>query len=306
MCFQVLIQFFRIFAMHIQPLSLISLAAVSLLALNACSTVGVATGAGAAVGVASVQEGGISRAVDDARIQIAINDLWFRYDVDTFRKLDLTISHGRVLITGIVQDPEDRVEAVRLAWQPEGVTQVLNEIRVAEGRGITGFARDTWISARIRGAITFDSEVQSVNYSIDTVKGIVYLIGGAQDQAELNRVIEIARTVPDVDQVVSYVKILGEPVLSEQAPLTPVDAPAYTAAAPAAAYSSPQDVAPAAGVTQNAPLSPQQRSNVEVIPLEPPSSASSGAQGGPTDLTPKDREIIIWNQNDAANNVQER
>lgn len=185
------------------------LLASSLLVLPSCTAVGVATGVGASVGVAAAQEGGISRAVDDARIQIAINELWFQYDVETFRKLDLTINQGRVLITGVVQNPEARVEAVRLAWQPEGVQQVINEIQIAESEGILGYAKDTWITTRLRTALTFDRNVNSINYSIDTVRGTVYLMGFAQNRMELNRVIEKARTISGVVGVVSYVKFVG-------------------------------------------------------------------------------------------------
>lgn len=191
------------------------LAAVGLL-LSSCA--GLAAGAGATVGVAAVQEGGVSRALSDARIQAQINDLWFRYDVNMFRKLDLTINQGRVLITGVVQDPQHRVEAVRLAWQPSGVKQVINEIKVADSEGFIGFAKDAWISARLRTAITFDKDVESINYSIDTVQGVVYLMGFAQNQAELNHVIDIARTIENVRQVVSYVKLVGTPEIEEAAP----------------------------------------------------------------------------------------
>ncbi len=184
---------------------------VSLLFLPSCSLLGLATGVGATAGIAAAQEGGISGAVDDARIQISINDLWFKYDVETFRKLDLTINQGRVLITGVVQDPEDRVEAVRLAWQPEGVQQVINEIQVSESEGVIGYAKDTWISTRLRAALTFDREVLSINYNIDTVQGTVYLMGFAQNREELNRVIETARTINGVNGVVSYVKFVGGP-----------------------------------------------------------------------------------------------
>ncbi len=184
--------------------------AFSLLFLASCTAVGVATGAGATAGVAAAQEGGLSRAYNDAKIQIQINDLWFKHDVEMFRKLDMTINQGRVLLTGVVQDPEHRVEAVRLAWQPAGVKQVINEIRVSESDGIVGYARDTWITTRLRTAITFDREVQSINYSIDTVQRTVYLMGVAQSQAELNHVIENARTISDVKQVVSYVKFVGQ------------------------------------------------------------------------------------------------
>jgi len=186
-----------------------SVCAVGLFALQGCTAVGVATGLGASAGVAAVQEGGIGRAAKDGVIQAQINDLWFRHDTAMFVKLDMTVNNGRVLLTGIVQNPEHRVEAVRLAWQPDGVEQVINEITVADGNGITGYARDAWISGRLRTALMFDSEVLSVNYSIDTVKRVVYLMGWAQDQAELNRVMEVARTMSDVEQVVSYVKLVG-------------------------------------------------------------------------------------------------
>jgi len=173
--------------------------------LSSCTWLGI--GAAATAGVAASKEGGISRTASDARIQIAINDLWFKYNVETFRKLDLTVNNGRVLITGVVQNPDHRVEAVRLAWQPKGVEQVINEIRIAESEGIKGFARDTWITTRLRAAIVYEKTVQSLNYSIDTVQGTVYLMGVADSQTELDKVISIARTIPDVKQVVSYMKV---------------------------------------------------------------------------------------------------
>ena len=183
---------------------------VIVLILPACSPLGIATGAGAAIGIAAAQEGGISGAADDFRIKAQISDLWFKYDLETFAKLSMTVDQGRVLITGVVQDPEHRVEAVRRAWQVDGVTQVINEIRVASGEGLPGFIRDSWITTRLRTALTFDREVQSVNYSVDTVQGIVYLMGVAQSQYELDHVIEVARTTPNVRQVISYVKQAGE------------------------------------------------------------------------------------------------
>lgn len=178
--------------------------------LSACSPIGVAAGAGAAVGIAAAQEGGIKGTTNDIKIKARISDLWFKYDLETFAKLHLTVDQGRVLITGVVQDPDDRVEAVRLAWQVEGVRQVINEIRIAQGEGLPGYVRDQWISARLRTALTFDRDVQSINYSIDAVGGTVYLMGVAQNQAELNKVIETARTISHVKQVVSYVKMAGD------------------------------------------------------------------------------------------------
>ena len=131
--------------------------------------------------------------------------------------LSTTVNQGRVLLTGVVQDPNDRVEAVRLVWQVPGVKQVMNEIRVADSEGVPGFVRDNWITTRLRTAMTFDKEISSLNYSIDTVQGVVYLMGVAMNQRELDRVMDIARTIPNVKQVVSYVKMIGEPVQATRA-----------------------------------------------------------------------------------------
>lgn len=180
--------------------------------LNACTPLGMMTGAAAGVGTAASKEGGLGGAVTDASIKGKINELWFQYNISTFSKLSTTVNQGRVLLTGVVQNPQDRVEAVRLVWQVEGVKQVINEIRVADSEGLPGFVRDNWITTRLRTAITFEKNIQSLNYSIDTVQGVVYLMGVAMTQTELNRVMEIARTIPNVKQVVSYVKMVGEPV----------------------------------------------------------------------------------------------
>ena len=228
--------------------------------LSSCTVAGLATGVGAQVGVSAAQEGGLSRATSDFKIQARINEAWFSYDVEAFRKLDMTVNQGRVLLTGVVQNPEHRVEAVRLAWQPEGVRQVINEIRVAESEGIVGFARDAWITTRLRTSITFDRDVQSINYNIDTVQGTIYLMGVAQTQAELNRVVEKARTISDVRRVVSSVKLAGEQADTYQPP-------------------------PPEQVDRNQPPA-------EPAYQQPPPGP---ADSGPVQLTPVEREEITWN-----------
>lgn len=191
------------------------------LSLSGCTGLGIVTGAAAVTGISAAQEGGVKGAFSDAAIQVRINEAWFQYNVDAFRKLDSTVDQGRVLITGVVQDPEFRVEAVRLAWQVKGVKQVINEIRVEESEGVKGFVRDTWITSKLRTSLTIDREVQSINYSIDTVQGIVYLMGVAQNQKELNHVIEKVRTTSGVKKVVSYVKLAGEPIEAVATPQPP-------------------------------------------------------------------------------------
>lgn len=187
----------------------------STILLTGCGGMGLATGVGAALGVGAAKEGGLRGAATDESIRLKISDLWFKRDVNMFSKLSLTVNQGRVLITGVVQKPEDRVEAVRLAWQPNGVKQVINEIRVGEGDTFGTYAEDMWISGQLRTKLTFDKYVQSINYSIDTVQGSVYLMGVAQNQDELDRVVNIAKKIKGVKEVISYVKLAGQPVMQD-------------------------------------------------------------------------------------------
>ncbi len=47
----------------------------------------------------------------------------------------------------------------------------------------------------MKGKLTLDNKVLAINYAIETVNGIVYLIGIAQNQSELDRVIAHSRTI---------------------------------------------------------------------------------------------------------------
>jgi osmotically-inducible protein OsmY len=188
---------------------------------SACTPVGGAVGAGAAVGVAAAEERGVQGVVDDAKIRLEVNRLWLDQDFDLFRKIDLSISEGRVLLTGEVAKPEHRVEAVRLTWQADGVREVINEIKVGDTSGFKDWKNDVWIATELRSRLMFDKFIRNINYSVDVVNGEVFLTGIAQNQAELNRVIDHARDVPRVKRVVSYVVMKDDPKRKEKAGETP-------------------------------------------------------------------------------------
>lgn len=184
--------------------------------LSGC--VGAAVGAGATLGVAAAQEGGVTGAITDTAIRLQIHDLWFKHDLEMYRHLDMTVKEGRVLITGVVPDPDMRVDAIRLAWQADGVKQVINEVRVDGDEGVTGYVTDTWVTGNLKTRLMLDKYVQSINYTVDTVNGTVYLMGIAQDQKELDRVIDHARRLNYVKNVVSYVRLRGETPAGVQSP----------------------------------------------------------------------------------------
>lgn len=186
-------------------------ALLSLLATGGCGFWGAAAG-GAAVGVTAAQkEKGFHGSVADTDIHIAINDLWLQADEEMFRKVNLQVQEGRVLLSGNVRLPEQRIEAVRLAWQAPGVREVINEIEINDSSTLTDAARDTWITTELETTLLFDQDVSSIDYSVETVNQVIYLMGVAQSQAELDRVVGHAKDISYVRRVVSYVLLKDDP-----------------------------------------------------------------------------------------------
>lgn len=167
--------------------------------------VGIAVGAGAAAGVAAAEERGAKNAANDKGIQLAINERLFQKDLSLFGKVSVTVYEGRVLLTGVVQKQADRDEAERIAWEQGRAVEVINELVIAASGNLIDSANDTWITSQLRFKLTGDSNVVDINYSIDTVNGVIYLLGLAQSEAELLRVTDHARTIQGVRRVVSHV-----------------------------------------------------------------------------------------------------
>lgn len=189
----------------------LALLAAMALSLPACTT-GPVVGAAASAGVAIAQERSAGNAVDDGVITITINERLFRHHIDLFQAVGVEVYEGRVLLTGSVPQPDDRIEAVRIAWLADGVTEVLNEIQVTDQGGLVNFARDTWVTTQLRSKLLLDKNVRAINFNVETVNGVVYLIGIAQDQAELERVTNHARTITNVVKVVSHARLKDDPV----------------------------------------------------------------------------------------------
>jgi osmotically-inducible protein OsmY len=178
-------------------------------ALQGC--VAAAVGAGATAGVAASQDRGIKGAASDTAIRAEINHYWLQKDQSLFGNCNLQIHEGRVLVTGAVKDADTRAEAIQLAWKAKGVREVINEIEVTNQGGVGAYARDTAIVTELRSKLLFAKDIQSVNYSIESVNGTVYVLGVAQDQVELDKALNIARNVNYVRRVVSHVLMRDDP-----------------------------------------------------------------------------------------------
>ena len=187
------------------PLAIVPLAA---LVVSGCEPGAMASG-GASVGIAVAQERSIGAAVDDTIIASQIVSNFYQFDIELLRLVSAEVVEGRVLLTGSVPNPVNRVDAVRVTWQVDGVTEVLNEIQVSNKTGLKDFALDIWISTQFRAKLLLDKNIRAINYNVETVNRVIYLIGIARSELELKRVTNHARTIENVQKVISHVRILG-------------------------------------------------------------------------------------------------
>lgn len=161
--------------------------------------------AGATAGMVISQERTVGDAIDDAAIALSIKDKLFSKSDEIFLRTSIKSIEGRVLLTGSVKLPEDRIEVAKIAWQTSGVKEVYNEIEVRDRSNILDYFNDVRISNELRFRLMREKNISAINYSVETVNKVIYLMGIAKSQAELNLAVEQSRNIKGVEKVLSYV-----------------------------------------------------------------------------------------------------
>lgn len=182
---------------------------MSAFALSSCAVAVV--GAGGAVGMGAAEERGFEASVDDAKIKGDISAAYVDNSFGLYHDITVDVIEGRVMLTGSVEKADDHQNAVKIAWQTAGVRQVIDEIQVTSEGGFKSGVNDTWIANKLRTQLMFNGDVKNVNYTIEVENGVVYLFGIAQDQTELDRVINMARNVSDVKKIINHVVLKDDP-----------------------------------------------------------------------------------------------
>lgn len=180
------------------------LATASLL-LSGC--VPAAIGGAAVVGGAMTTEKGLSGSMTDTRIATEIKMKMYQKDPDMHARVNATVQGGEVMLTGAVPNKSMHDEAVKTTWEVSGVTRVIDNIGMSQGISVTECAKDTWVTTQVKSNLLTHQDIHSLNYSVKTVGGVVYLMGYAPNQTEMDRVTEVASKTDGVKRVVSYIKV---------------------------------------------------------------------------------------------------
>ena len=186
-----------------KSLTILSLALLSV-SVSACTTITTA-------GVTKGDERNFARSVNDVSAERVIKARMKRADGFKLKGVNVDVREGVVLMAGNVPRQEDRIEAERIAWSAPRVDQVGNEILIKDKQGAIRNVKDGLLTTSVKTRLTADKYVKSRNINVESHDGVVYLLGVARNQAELERAAEIASTTRGTREVVSYVTVAGIP-----------------------------------------------------------------------------------------------
>ena len=183
----------------------LTVAFLFLFIISGCQTVYM-TGVSKAV-LINKEERSFNNYVEDTIILAQLKNEYFSNNENIFFQVSVDVIEGRVMLTGIVEQIDERIEATKLAWGIKGVNEVINEIQISNDEGILDYADDLIMKTKINAKLLLEKNILNLNYSVEVVNGIVYLIGIAQDQKELDAVTEISKNTYGVISVISYVRL---------------------------------------------------------------------------------------------------
>ncbi len=191
----------------IRALVLSAFCGAMLLAQGGCVAPLLFVGASTTGAVVGAQERSPKDALKDTWIATQVQHHLAQTPKGKLTHVGVEVHEGRVMLTGVVKTEEDREEAGSLAAKPNGVKEVLNELQIRDEHPEKQYLKDATITTRIRKRLMSDAEIYDINYYVETVNGMVYLLGIARSDGELTKVTDHARSVSGVQEVISHVRV---------------------------------------------------------------------------------------------------
>ena len=124
--------------------------------------------------------------------------------------LKTKVLDGRIFLTGKVDDPEEKLQLTKLAWETVGVRSVRNDLKIKEKFNFTQSAKDILITSQLRTALILNKKIKASNYQIDTYKKKIYIYGIALTSDEKNLVISESKEILDVKDVVASILLVED------------------------------------------------------------------------------------------------
>ncbi len=143
--------------------------------------------------------------IDDSIMQKNLSARIILLDKSYFLSVKSKVLDGRIFLTGKVDDPEEKLKLTKLAWETEGVRSVRNDIKIKDQFNLRESAKDLLITSQLRTALVLNKSIKATNYQIDTYQKKIYIYGIAMNADEKELVINEAREILDVKDVIASI-----------------------------------------------------------------------------------------------------
>ena len=162
---------------------------------------------------------GVSVAMDPRTIGTQIDDSLMQKNLRTklilmnkgyLLNVKTKVLDGRIFITGKVDTVEEKLKITKLGWEIKGARSVKNDLKIKEEFNFKQTAKDVLITSQLRTALITNKIIKSANYDIDTYKKIIYVYGISQNEEERAEVINEAKQVLDVEDVVTSIFLVED------------------------------------------------------------------------------------------------
>ena len=146
--------------------------------------------------------------IDDSVMQKNISTRMILRDKSYLLSVSTNVLDGKIFLTGKVDNPEEKLQLTKLAWETKGAMSVKNDIKIKEQFNFKQSAKDLLITSQLRTALIFNKQTKASNYQIDTYKKKIYIYGIALTSDERKEVISEAKEILDVEKVIASIILL--------------------------------------------------------------------------------------------------
>ena len=148
--------------------------------------------------------------IDDSIMDKSLDAKLLSTNKNYFLNVKTKIIDGRIFITGKVDKIEEKLNITKMAWETKGARSVKNDLKIKDEFNFKQSAKDLLITSQLRSALIFNKKTKAVNYNIDTYKKKIYIYGIAETTEERDQVIDEAKQILDVDDVISSILLVED------------------------------------------------------------------------------------------------
>ena len=148
--------------------------------------------------------------IDDSVMQQNLRGKLISLNSKNLLSVKTKVLDGRIFLTGKVDSVEEKLKITKLAWEIKGARSVKNDLQIKEKFSFKRVAKDVLITSQLRAALISSKNIKSVNYNIDTYKKKVYVYGIASNEEERKEVIQQAKEILDVEEVITSIFLVED------------------------------------------------------------------------------------------------